>query len=220
MRSRLNRLTLGRPRFLLAGLVVGLGFLLLPRDLPEGIRPVIAWDIGILVYLVATGAMMARATEADIRRRARLHDVRQWVILLLALLGTGAIAMALLDFLRLARVGAAEGSLLNFALVFWTILSTFAMLHALFAVHYAHAYYAAASTAPPLCFPGDEKPDYSDFLYFSFVVGLTAQVSDVTVNSRRLRRTVLVHGVVSFFFNSLILALMVNLAAGLVGSGN
>ncbi|PWR18126.1 DUF1345 domain-containing protein [Zavarzinia aquatilis] len=219
MRSRLSRLTLGRPRFLLAGFVVGVGFLLLPQDLPEGLRPVVAWNSGLFVYLVATGAMMVRATEADIRRRARIHDVRQWVIVLLALIGTGAIVAALVDFLRVARIGQGAGSLIDFALVFWTILSTFIMLHMLFAVHYAHAYYAAVSSDPPLAFPGGEKPDYFDFLYFSVVVGLTAQVSDVVVNSRRLRRTVLVHGIIAFFFNTLILALMVNIAAGLVGQG-
>lgn len=219
MRSRLSRMTLGRPRFLLAGLVVGLGFVLLPQDLPEGLRPVVAWNSGLFVYMMATGAMMARATEADIRRRARIHDVRQWVIVLLALIGTGAIVVALVDFLRVARIGQGAGSLIDFALVFWTILSTFIMLHMLFAVHYAHAYYASISTNPPLAFPGGEKPDYFDFLYFSVVVGLTAQVSDVVVNSRRLRRTVLVHGIIAFFFNTLILALMVNIAAGLVGQG-
>lgn len=219
MRSRLSRLTLGRPRFLLAGLVVGLGFLLLPESLPEGLRPVVAWNTGLLVYLVATGSMMARATEADIRRRARIHDVRQWVIVLLALIGTGAIVAALVDFLRVSHFGRSGSGMIDFALVFWTIISTFTMLHMLFAVHYAHAYYAADSTAPPLGFPGGERPDYFDFLYFSLVVGLTAQVSDVVVNSRQLRRTVLVHGVIAFFFNTLILALMVNIAAGLVGQG-
>lgn len=214
--SHIGRLTLGRPRFALAGLVVGLAFLLLPHDLVEGARPVIAWDLGMLVYLAGTWSMMATADEAAIRARARSYDIGQWVIVLLMLTGVAASMTALIEFLGKTRAAGPAGSL-ELILAAWTMLSTFAMFHTLFAVHYAHDYYAAPDGRPPLDFPGDEPPDYGDFLYFSFVVGLTAQVSDVAIRSRRLRRAALVHGVVSFFFNTVILALVVNIGAGLLG---
>jgi len=213
----IGRLTLGRPRFLLAALAVALAFMALPHDLAEGMRPVIAWDLGMLVYLAGTWSMMFSADEAAIRARARAHDIGQWVILGLMFFGIVASMAALVDFLRLAQKSLSVGGGLDLALAVWTMLSTFAMFHTLFAVHYAHDYYAAPDDAPPLDFPGDDAPDYGDFLYFSFVVGLTAQVSDVVVRSKRLRRAVLAHGVVSFFFNTVILALMVNIAAGLLG---
>jgi len=217
MRASIAKYTLGRPRFVLSGLAVAAAFALLPRGLPAGLRPVIAWDIGSVLYLAATWSMMARSDQAAIRGRARRHDVRQWAILGLAVLGLVAAMAALIDLIRAMHQDAGRGGTLDLALVLGSIVSTFAMIHTLFAVHYAHAYYGAPSSLPPLGFPATQAPGYDDFLYFSFVVGMTAQVSDVVVNSSHLRRAVLLQGVVAFFFNSVILALMVNIAAGMIG---
>lgn len=212
---QIARTAIARPRFIAAALAVAAGFVLLPDSLGQALRPVIAWNLGMAVYLGATGWMMVRADEAAIRARARVHDIGQWAILGLMLAGVVASTAALIAFLGARPQG--QNGLLDLGLVAWTILATFAMVHTLFAVHYAHDYYAAPDQAKPLQFPGDEVPRYGDFLYFSFVVGLTAQVSDVQVCSRRVRRAVLVHGVVSFFFNTVILALIVNIAGGLIG---
>ncbi len=214
-RSVIVRAAIGRPRFLAAALAVAAGFAILPAGMGAALRPVIAWNLGIIVYLAGTWWMMLRADDAAIRSRARAYDIGQWVILGLMLAGVAASTTALVDFLGVRPRGSA--GVVDLALVAWTILATFAMIHTLFAVHYAHDYYAAPERARPLQFPGDEAPGYGDFLYFSFVVGLTAQVSDVAVRSKRLRRAVLVHGVVSFFFNTVILALAVNIAGGLIG---
>jgi uncharacterized membrane protein len=90
-------------------------------------------------------------------------------------------------------------------------------IHTIFALHYAHDYYGEyGAKQSGLNFPGDEPPDYWDFVYFSFVIGMTSQVSDVAVAGRPIRRTVIAHGVVSFFFNVALLALMVNLAASAI----
>jgi uncharacterized membrane protein len=89
----------------------------------------------------------------------------------------------------------------------------------IFTLHYAHEYYDPRNgkgSVPPLTFPGDEQPDYWDFAYFSFVIGMTSQVSDVGVSCRPIRRTVLAHGVVSFVFNAALLALTVNIAASAI----
>ncbi|PWR20472.1 DUF1345 domain-containing protein [Zavarzinia compransoris] len=212
-RRLLHRLTLGRPRFAAAALVVAGAFLGLPAGMDASLRPVIAWDLGLAAYLAATWAMMLRSDEAALRRRARRQDVGQWLIIALALAGAAATMAALIGFLRESSGG--HGSL-GLALVFWTILSAFAMIHTLFAVHYAHAYFAAPHDRPPLIFPGGEVPDYGDFLYFAFVLGVAAQVSDVAVADRRLRRGVLLHGVAAFLFNTVVLALVVNIAASLL----
>jgi uncharacterized membrane protein len=95
-----------------------------------------------------------------------------------------------------------------------TVLGSWSLIHTIFALHYAHLYYGMA--AGGLIFPGGGDPNYWDFLYYSFVVGMTCQVSDVQVASPRLRRLTLLHGVLSFFFNTVILALAVSIGAGLL----
>jgi uncharacterized membrane protein len=102
-----------------------------------------------------------------------------------------------------------------------TTLLSWLMVHTLFAVHYAHGYYAPDEAHPGhvragLQFPSEEAPDYFDFLYYSFVIGMTAQVSDVVITSREMRRTALLQGIVAFVFNTVVLAFAVNIAAGLI----
>jgi uncharacterized membrane protein len=94
-----------------------------------------------------------------------------------------------------------------------TITLSWTFIHAIFALHYAHDYYGSGHRANGLQFPGDDQPDYWDFAYFSFVVGMTFQVSDVAVTNRAIRRLVVAHGILSFAFNTAILALTVNLAS-------
>jgi uncharacterized membrane protein len=96
-----------------------------------------------------------------------------------------------------------------------TIVLTWSAIHTTFALHYAHDYYRGAK-AGGLAFPGGEQPDYWDFVYFSFVIGMTAQVSDVDITDRLIRRTATVHGIVAFIFNTALVALMVNIAASAI----
>ena len=96
-----------------------------------------------------------------------------------------------------------------------TIALSWAAIHTTFALHYAHDYYRGTQPGG-LAFPGDDKPDYWDFVYFSFVIGMTAQVSDVGVTAKVIRRTATAHGVISFIFNTALVALMVNIAASAI----
>lgn len=99
------------------------------------------------------------------------------------------------------------------------MMVSWAMVHTIFTFHYAHMYYFDSkekkSNDTPLNFPGNMKPDYLDFAYFSFVIGMTFQVSDVEITSPRIRRTVLFHGLLSFILNTFVVALTINLIAGL-----
>jgi uncharacterized membrane protein len=101
-----------------------------------------------------------------------------------------------------------------------TLFVSWLMTHTTFAFRYAHEYYqidpGAAGIAGGLEFPGEKRPDYLDFMYFSLVLGMTFQVSDVQITARKFRRLAAVHGLLSFLFNTIILALTVNLAAGLL----
>jgi uncharacterized membrane protein len=95
-------------------------------------------------------------------------------------------------------------------------LLSWALIHTIFALHYAHEFYDEIAGGG-LAFPGDDKePDYWDFVYFSFVIGMTSQVSDVGITSKQIRRTAAAHGVVAFFFNAALLALTINLAASAI----
>jgi uncharacterized membrane protein len=128
------------------------------------------------------------------------------------------VASALASLLAiLAELGGANREPAHLALAAATILLSWAFTHTIFAIHYAHEYYDEKThKAGGLNFPGQDPPDYWDFVYFSFVVGMTSQVSDVAVATSSLRRLVAVHGVVSFIFNVTLLALMVNIAAGAI----
>jgi uncharacterized membrane protein len=183
--------------------------------LPQGLfstRVLVAWDAGVLVYLLLAFWIIARFDLALVRRRAALQDEGGMAILVLTVGAAVASLGAIVAELAGTR-GQSRGP--YFALAVITILLSWTLIHVIFALHYAHEYYDEHEGGG-LQFPQDDHPDYWDFVYFAFVIGMTFQVSDVQVTSKLLRRTVVAHGLVSFLFNVAILALVVNLGAGLV----
>ena len=205
------RIVRARPRLFLAALLAVAVTTLLPADWRMATRVLVGWDAGVAAYLAAVLVLM-RSDISRIRRRAALQDEGRFVILVLvvaaALASLGAIVMQL----GAGRMPA------HLALATLTILLSWTLVHVIFALHYAHDFYAASPHGGGLAFPGGEDPDYWDFLYFSLVIGMTCQVSDVAVTGRTIRRTAAAHGVVSFLFNAALIALTVNIAASaLVG---
>ena len=170
--------------------------------------------MGVGVYLVLVAHVMSRCGIIEIRERAAREDEGQMTLLVL----TVAAAMASLAAI-IAELGSSVAAARrppNVALAVLTILLSWAFIHSMFALHYAHEFYDEAAGGG-MAFPGgDTEPDYWDFAYFSFVIGMTSQVSDVGVTSKRIRRTVAAHGVVAFVFNVALLALTVNIAAGVL----
>jgi len=210
------RIVHARPRLFISGAVAVVVMALLavaaPWRLPT--RLLVGWDIGIALYLVLAFHMMVTSTIDRIRQRAAEQDEGQAVILIL----TVAAAMASLAaiFALLSTSARSERPVLPVVLATVTILLSWALIHTMFALHYAHEFYDETAGGG-LAFPGDEKePDYWDFVYFSFVIGMTSQVSDVGITSRQIRRTAAAHGVISFFFNAALLALTINLAASAI----
>jgi uncharacterized membrane protein len=208
---RIVRAVRARPRLFLSallGLVVGL---VLPHEWRIATRLLVAWDAGVAVYLALALNAMASADTARIRRRAALLDEDRAAFLLL----TAVAALASLGAI-VAELGDKEAAHApaNLALAVITIALSWGFTHTIFALHYAHEYYIENRYEDGgLAFPGKEQPDYWDFVYFSLVIGMTSQVSDVAVTAKGLRRLVAVHGVISFFFNATLLALTVNIAA-------
>jgi uncharacterized membrane protein len=191
--------------------------LLLPEPMAATRRAVIGWDCGIVLYLVLILVMAVQATPRSMRARATLEDATRWVFLGLMAGAAWFSMFALLGILHDGRDASGHLSIALALLAGATILLSWMFAHTAFAVHYAHDYYADVTAERPrgLLFPGDRAdPDYWDFLYFSFVVGMTCQVSDVQVAARFWRRLVLAHGVLSFLFNTVVLALCINLLAG------
>jgi uncharacterized membrane protein len=198
-----------RARLRLAvAIVLGVAaFLLLPENIRIVSRALIGWDIAVAAYLLTAFLTIARTDVAHIRRHAIELDDGRFAVLVL----TAAAALASLGAI-LAEIGGVGRNAWQIALVVATITLSWTLIHTTFALHYAHDYYRSGKPGG-LVFPDENRPDYWDFVYFSFVIGMTAQVSDVGISDRIIRRTATAHGVVSFVFNTTLLALTVNLAA-------
>jgi uncharacterized membrane protein len=207
------RLVYARPRTFFSIALGIVAFFLLPTSLRLVTRLLIGWDIFVALYIVLVYAMIWRSTLATIRRIAALQDDGRFLIPLLTALGAFASLAAIVSELGEAHH---ETPRLLFATA--TIVLSWAAVHTAFALHYAHEYYRGDKPGG-LQFPSgdrDEHADYWDFVYFAFVIGMTAQVSDVGITDKTIRRTVTVHGVISFVFNTALLALMVNIAASAI----
>ena len=213
----LVRIARGHPRLLLS-IAVGLVVIAaLPGEWRIATRLLVGWDVGVGLYLLAAYELIWRSDDvARMRRRAALYDEGALAILILTVGAALASLGAILAELGVPHdaAGRSPGQLW---LATATIGLSWAFIHTIFALHYAHEFYGERpGAACGLNFPGGEEPDYWDFVYFSFVVGMTSQVSDVAVTSRRIRRTVTAHGAVSFGFNAALLALTVNIAASAI----
>ena len=206
---------------LLGGTAVGLAaWLLLPRALAPLSRAIVAWDIGVALFLLASALRFALADPARMPAYAAAQEEGEWTIFTLTVAGTAFSFAAILGEFSAIGAHAKGATAFRLALVVATLLASWLMTHLTFAYRYAHEYYAIGRDRTEidagLQFPGETEPDYWDFLYFSLVLGMTFQVSDVEVTSRKMRRLATVHGFLSFLFNTVILALCVNLAAGLL----
>ncbi len=206
-----------RPR-LFTGIIVGFGVAaLLPGHPGTALRTVVGWDCGAAVYLSLAVAMAARATTETMRQRAAVEAESRWVFLGLMAAAAFFSMFAILGIMREAKSAGGTIMVLMTLLAALTVLLSWLLAQTSFAVHYAHGYYSdlGVNRLPGLAFPAEhDDPDYWDFLYFSFVVGMTAQVSDVQVLTQPWRRLVLAHGLFSFLFNAVVLALSINLLAG------
>ncbi len=207
------RVVYSRPRIFTSIAVGVAAFFLLPQTLRPVTRLVVSWDIFVALYLALAFMMMLQCSIAYIRRNAILQDDGRFLILLITALGAFA-SLAAIIF----ELGAAKSSPEALALAIVTIALSWALVHTAFSLHYAHEYYRGKEPGG-LQFPSGKEhvgADYWDFVYFSFVIGMTAQVSDVGITDRIIRRTATVHGIISFVFNTALLALMVNIAASAI----
>ena len=181
-----------------------------------------AWNAFAFVVLALEWLAILTTPQRKIRERARQEDLSRSFIFLFVV-GAACAALFAVGFLVKMHKNQPGGHLLvHLLLTIATVISSWTLLQTVFSFRYAHAFYGdsdepgAARHAGGLVFPGKGPPDYFDFAYFSFVVGMTCQVSDVQITSRRMRRLTLIHSVLAFGFNTIILALVINTVSGLL----
>ncbi len=218
LKFRLLRIIYARPH-LFSGLGLGaLSFFLLTPVKEVAIRAVLAWDIGSAIFLGLTGVSFFRTQDRDISADAKRQQEGEWSVFALTLIG------AVMSFISIFLFSGSSSSHktergLYLAFVVTTLVLSWATTQISFAYRYAHEYYTKNDKGDPdggIEFPKDDKPDYLDFVYFSFVLGMTFQVSDCNITSKKLRRLATLQGLIGFLFNTVILALSVNIAASLL----
>jgi uncharacterized membrane protein len=179
-------------------------------------RMLIGWDVGVLIYLVAAAVVMTQCAAASaMQNNAAAQDEGGFAVLILSV----AAAMASLGaiFAELATIERTNPNYgLYLALAIGTVVLSWTFIHTIFALHYAHGFYGGRLRKSGLKFPGEDQPDYWDFIYFAFVIGMTFQVSDVAVTHKSIRRIVVAHGALSFFFTAAIISMTVNIAANII----
>lgn len=215
-----------RPRLSLAlgaGAATGIATAILVPKFSASSCAIAGWDVFCAAFLGFTLFAIARQGPDEIRARAAQQDQGQAVILLLVLAACAASLAAVgLELSQAQHDGGLEKAL-RVTAAFATVTGSWLVMQLIFALHYAHEYYTAdADTGVDtggLTFPGGEEPDYWDFLHFSMIIGVACQTADIAFTGKRLRRLGTAHSLIAFAFNTLILALTINLLAGLFGGG-
>ena len=194
--------------------------LMLSADLDILVKAMIAWSVFALSYILTSGIVFFSQKPAQIRELSKQEDgSRLYVFSLIIFTSFASLVSVLL--LMLSQNAKDTPQVVFIPVAVSCMLFSWIMVHTIFAFHYAHLYYGndtddSGKHAEGLEFPGEKKPDYIDFAYFSFVIGMTFQVSDTAVTSRSIRRLVLLHGLLSFGLNTFVVALTINLIAGLL----
>ncbi len=215
---RLLRILRARPYFS-TGYALGLAsyFLLSPIS-STATRAVLAWDIGSAIFLLLSAVSMFRVKHLDIVFDAKRHQEGEWTVFSLTVTGAIMSFAAIILFSHHSGHKPLEGFYI--AVVVATLALSWLTTHVSFAYRYAHEYYSfdlgREEIDRGIEFPEDDKPDYLDFIYFSFVLGMTFQVSDCNITAKKLRRLATLQGLIGFLFNTVILALSVNIAASLL----
>lgn len=209
-------------RFIVACVLAGLAFVGLPTHAAFATRLVTTWDIFAFATVVLAWMVMITKDPYEVRRNARLQDASRTILFIVVVTAATASLFAVFILLGSSKNLPPGGMVSHVTLSIAAIVLSWTLVHTLFTLRYAHLYYIKAQTLNRdeieggLLFPNDEHPDYLDFAYFSFVIGMTCQVSDVQISSKTMRRLATVHGLIAFAFNTAILALFVNIVAGLI----
>lgn len=207
-------------RIIVSVLISAVAYFIIPSIMSTLIRVILLWDIFSISYLIISFIVIKKRTIVSIRKWAKKDDGSLAFVFFLIITASFA-SMVTVLLLILSQKNASSTESLYLPVVIASIFLSWIMVHTVYTFHYAHMYYNADTNDPEkdaygLEFPEkDPKPDYIDFAYFSFVIGCTFQVSDIEISSSRIRRVVLFHSLLSFGLNTFVVALTINLIAGL-----
>jgi uncharacterized membrane protein len=204
-------------RFALSAVVGVVAALLAPSHVLWRFRAILGWDVGALVLCSLAWSIIARADAKETARRAGASDPGRAMIWVIALASSLVSLFAATSVLGKTRGFPPAEAAMWTTLTLAAVVLSWALTHTAYTLRYAHLYYHRGEPGG-MEFPGGERPCDLDFAYFSFTIGMCFQVSDVTISSRRIRRGVLLHALISFIYNTTILALALNLAFGLLQS--
>jgi uncharacterized membrane protein len=217
------RMIRARPRLFTCALLGIIVALALPADWRAITRGLIGWNTTIWLYLAAATIMILRSEHRDIHRRAALQDEgRHTILALTALASTVSFGAIFAQLASIKELPAADKGL-HIALALATIVGSWLFVHLIFALHYAHEFFLVAKPDETgqwhggIAFPGVKCPDYPDFLYFSYVIGVACATADVNITSSSVRRLALAHCILAFFYNNAVLAMSINIGAGFIG---
>jgi uncharacterized membrane protein len=206
-------------RMAISLVVTGLVYLfLLQGKLSLIMKILILWDVFAFCFLLTAWFVILNRTTNQIRHHARQEDGSNLFVYIIVILSSFASIVTVLLLLLSKDAASTDSGYVPVAVA--GMLLSWTLVHTTYTIHYAHIYYGDDTEnktlrAEGLLFPGEKNPDYLDFAYFSFVIGMTFQVSDVNITARRIRRTALLHGLLSFVLNTFVVALTINLIAGL-----
>jgi uncharacterized membrane protein len=211
-------------RLILALIISGILFLATIGHIQQPAQAILVWNVFAWSLSLLAWARILLADAKSSVLTARLQDSARLAIFIFVLAAAVASLVSVAVLIGGAK-GLGRGALAeHLFLAAGTVISSWFLVHTVFTLHYAHGFYSDGdgdgdqTTFGGLEFPNEKEPDFIDFAYFSFVIGMTCQVSDVQVTSQEMRCLALVHGLLSFLFNTVILALTINLASGLFGS--
>jgi uncharacterized membrane protein len=208
---------------LVLGLAAGVAtFVALRGQLRFASAAIAGWNSVAVVILALDWVTILRTPQRKIRQLAQQQDLSRLLVFIFIVVTASAALFAVGFLVSVKRSESGGHFIVHLLLTLLTVIFSWTLVHTVYGLRYAHAFYGDSDEpgmhqhAGGLIFPGNRPPDYFDFAYFSFVVGMTCQVSDVQITSRRMRRITLVHSILSFGFNTMILALLINTVSGLL----
>jgi uncharacterized membrane protein len=206
------------PRIWTALLLACAVALLLPRAWPFVTRLLVGWDCGVVFLLVSIYVWMRSLSAQQICLRYVEEDPSATFILVVVTAAALLSLIATVQVLATVRHLPYQERIWHLALVALTLIASWLLVPTIFTVHYADMFYSAPPSQRPLHFPQTEMPVFADFAYFSFTIAAASQTADVTTTNRSIRKVLIVHEVISFFFNAAVVGFAINVTAGLIGS--
>jgi uncharacterized membrane protein len=205
-------------RLLLSVLVATVLFLLLPERWSVLTRVLVSWNLGVPLFLVLALRLMTKLNAEQISDRYKEEDETAPVILVISIIGAVLAVASIVAFMSELEHEGGMVKNLHIALAALTVIDSWILIPTMFTLHYADMFYSAPDDDRPLRFPDKGLPVFWDFAYFSFTIAAACQTADVSTNQGTIRKVVLAHSVLSFFFNASILGFAINVTAGLIGT--